>query len=207
MTLISAECVCSWSLHAHITGCAGSGCYFLRDSTVRACPSRHAPISWMLRSPHTAARQFSQRMCATQRCDILFQSDVPSLKSRNFNRSSGAHRDLSARCMHLTTPGIRRPSYGQAAQGEEEPPANGAADPTKFSGKKGKAAAKKGTEKTQWDILRSSGIPEAELPNFRYSSRHPGSTERFTCGWPPFMAILNLIAPTDVYISLDWAPS
>ena len=52
----------------------------------------------------------------------------------------------------------------QAAQGEgkAEP-----TDPTKFSGKKSKAVAKKGTGSTQWDILKQSGIPEAELPSFR----------------------------------------
>ncbi|BDA46666.1 Leucine-tRNA ligase, cytoplasmic [Coccomyxa sp. Obi] len=42
-------------------------------------------------------------------------------------------------------------------------------DPTKFAGKKSKATAKKGAGSTQWDILRSSGIPEAELPQFRHT--------------------------------------
>ena len=41
------------------------------------------------------------------------------------------------------------------------------ADPTKFSGKKSKAAAKKGPGATQWQILRQSGIPEEEIPEFR----------------------------------------
>ena len=52
----------------------------------------------------------------------------------------------------------------QAAQGEgkAEP-----TDPTRFSGKKSKAVAKKGTGSTQWDILKQSGILEAELPSFR----------------------------------------
>ncbi len=47
--------------------------------------------------------------------------------------------------------------------------ANAAAtkDPTKFSGKKSKAAAKKGTAATQWQILKQSGIPEEEIPQFR----------------------------------------
>lgn len=40
-------------------------------------------------------------------------------------------------------------------------------DPLKFAGKKSKAAAKQGSAKTQWGILRDSGIPEAEIPNFR----------------------------------------
>ena len=40
-------------------------------------------------------------------------------------------------------------------------------DPAKFSGKKSKAAAKKGAGSTQWDILIRSGIPEAEVPRFR----------------------------------------
>ena len=54
---------------------------------------------------------------------------------------------------------------------EEE--AAGPKDPTKFSGKKSKATAKKGQGSTQWDILRSSGIPEAELPEFRCPSLTP----------------------------------
>lgn len=41
------------------------------------------------------------------------------------------------------------------------------ADPTKFSGKKSKAAAKVVAKaKWQWDILRTSGIPENEIPKF-----------------------------------------
>lgn len=36
-------------------------------------------------------------------------------------------------------------------------------DPTKFGGKKSKAAAKKGVGSTQWDILKMSGIPEDEI--------------------------------------------
>jgi len=39
-------------------------------------------------------------------------------------------------------------------------------DPTKFSGKKSKAAAKKGPGATQWGILKLSGIPEADIPAF-----------------------------------------
>mmetsp|Transcript_17368 Transcript_17368/g.48365 ORF Transcript_17368/g.48365 Transcript_17368/m.48365 type:complete len:1080 (-) Transcript_17368:364-3603(-) len=41
------------------------------------------------------------------------------------------------------------------------------ADPSKFKGKKSKAAAKKGTGTTQYGILKDSGIPEAEIPDFR----------------------------------------
>jgi hypothetical protein len=51
---------------------------------------------------------------------------------------------------------------------EEE--AAGPKDPTKFSGKKSKATAKKGQGSTQWDILCSSGIPAEELPKFRFDS-------------------------------------
>jgi hypothetical protein len=40
-------------------------------------------------------------------------------------------------------------------------------DPTKFSGKKSKAAAKKGPGATQWQILKQSGIPEEDIPSFR----------------------------------------
>lgn len=37
--------------------------------------------------------------------------------------------------------------------------------------KKGKAAAKKGKGATQWDILKNSGIPEDEIPNFQCAAR------------------------------------
>lgn len=40
-------------------------------------------------------------------------------------------------------------------------------DPSKFSGKKSKAAAKKGTGATQWEIMRLSGIAEADIPAFK----------------------------------------
>ena len=40
-------------------------------------------------------------------------------------------------------------------------------DPSKFSGKKSKAAAKKGAGATQWEIMRLSGIAEEEIPAFR----------------------------------------
>lgn len=46
-------------------------------------------------------------------------------------------------------------------------PGQAKADPTKFSGKKSKAAAKKGPGATQWQILKQSGIPEGEIPDFR----------------------------------------
>ena len=40
-------------------------------------------------------------------------------------------------------------------------------DPTKFKATKGKATAKKGKGATQWDILKSSGIEESEIPRFQ----------------------------------------
>ncbi|KAK9826880.1 hypothetical protein WJX81_003148 [Elliptochloris bilobata] len=54
-----------------------------------------------------------------------------------------------------------------AAEAEAAQTAAAEKDPAKFSGKKSKAAAKKGTGSTQWDILIRSGIPEAEVPNCR----------------------------------------
>uniref|UniRef100_A0A7S0UUZ6 leucine--tRNA ligase n=1 Tax=Polytomella parva TaxID=51329 RepID=A0A7S0UUZ6_9CHLO len=44
------------------------------------------------------------------------------------------------------------------------------ADPTKFSGKKSKAAAKQGAGASQWEILKKSGIDEEDIPLFRHSS-------------------------------------
>lgn len=50
----------------------------------------------------------------------------------------------------------RRPWHSQAPAERE--------DPTKFTGKKSKAAAKTGPGSTQWEIMRMSGIPEDEIP-------------------------------------------
>ena len=62
-----------------------------------------------------------------------------------------------------------RVSCTQAAEAEAAQTAAAEKDPAKFSGKKSKAAAKKGAGSTQWDILIRSGIPEAEVPKFRCS--------------------------------------
>ena len=40
------------------------------------------------------------------------------------------------------------------------------ADPTKFAAKKSKAVAKAGTAAYQWEIMKSSGVPESEIPPF-----------------------------------------
>ena len=62
----------------------------------------------------------------------------------------------------------------QPIDGEEEAAKQQAdVDPTKFSGKKSKAAAKQGTAATQWGILAASGIPVSELPNFRCQPCQP----------------------------------
>ncbi|KAG2427994.1 hypothetical protein HXX76_011980 [Chlamydomonas incerta] len=52
----------------------------------------------------------------------------------------------------------------------EAAPADAKVDPTKFVSKKSKAAAKKGTGATQWQILKQSGIPEEQIPEFRQSA-------------------------------------
>lgn len=58
--------------------------------------------------------------------------------------------------------------YMQPIDGEEEAAKQQAdVDPTKFKGKKSKAASKQGTAATQWGILAASGIPQAEIPDFR----------------------------------------
>ncbi|KAG2497803.1 hypothetical protein HYH03_004074 [Edaphochlamys debaryana] len=65
------------------------------------------------------------------------------------------------------------PMDEDAAGGDAAAPAPGPeakADPTKFSGKKSKAAAKKGPGATQWQILKQSGIPEDQIPEFRNSA-------------------------------------
>eukprot|EP00854_Cymbomonas_tetramitiformis_P006329 gene6329-7584_t len=61
------------------------------------------------------------------------------------------------------------PAPEDVAPKEEAPKAEDGKDPTKFKGKKTKAVAKSGTEVYQWNILKSSGIDEAELPKFRDS--------------------------------------
>lgn len=58
-------------------------------------------------------------------------------------------------------------SGGGAAEAAAPAAPDAKADPTKFSGKKSKAAAKKGPGATQWQILTQSGIPESEIPAFR----------------------------------------
>ena len=40
------------------------------------------------------------------------------------------------------------------------------ADPTKFAAKKSKAVAKAGTAAYQWQIMKSSGVPEGDIPPF-----------------------------------------
>lgn len=53
---------------------------------------------------------------------------------------------------------------------EDDPPVPehaGAAAPDVKVTKKSKVAAKKGKGATQWDILKNSGIPEDEIPNFQ----------------------------------------
>ena len=52
---------------------------------------------------------------------------------------------------------------------EEAPAETEMKDPAKFKGKKSKATAKKGPGATQYDILKNSGIPEEEIPDFRDS--------------------------------------
>lgn len=58
------------------------------------------------------------------------------------------------------------PSGDDAAVQPEQEEEAGSGDPTKFVAKKSKAAAKKGTGNTQWDILKMSGIPEEEIAEF-----------------------------------------
>lgn len=62
----------------------------------------------------------------------------------------------------------------EAPAPEAAPAADVKADPTKFSGKKSKAAAKKGTGATQWQILKQSGIPEDQIPDFRWGPEEAG---------------------------------
>lgn len=71
--------------------------------------------------------------------------------------SATGGKQRHARLLTPSAPRGRRPQAGKA-------------DPTKFSGKKSKAAAKKGPGATQWQILRQSGIPEADIPAFRWAA-------------------------------------
>mmetsp|Transcript_13147 Transcript_13147/g.15928 ORF Transcript_13147/g.15928 Transcript_13147/m.15928 type:complete len:1141 (-) Transcript_13147:440-3862(-) len=63
------------------------------------------------------------------------------------------------------------PVFPAPVEESEEPApkeeAKGPTDPTKFKGKKTKAASKSGGQMYQWEILKSSGIPEGELASFR----------------------------------------
>jgi len=64
-------------------------------------------------------------------------------------------------CMHV----IQAAEAEVQAVAEQTPKDPGAG----FKGKKSKAAAKQGTAKRQWEILRDSGIPESELSDFRWT--------------------------------------
>jgi leucyl-tRNA synthetase len=66
------------------------------------------------------------------------------------------------------------PKFPQAVEEAQEPLAapSSSSDPTVFKATKGKAAAKKGKGATQWDILKSSGIPESEIHLFQYAAIH-----------------------------------
>ena len=66
---------------------------------------------------------------------------------------------MTVRCREFS---VSRRSQAPEGEGAPQP-----TDPTKFSGKKSKAIAKKGAGNTQWDILKLSGIPESEIPSFR----------------------------------------
>lgn len=59
------------------------------------------------------------------------------------------------------------PIYNRLVFSQSQDEAQEVKDPTKFGGKKSKAAAKKGAGSTQWDILRMSGIPEEEISQVR----------------------------------------
>jgi hypothetical protein len=60
--------------------------------------------------------------------------------------------------------------------------ASGPTDPTKFVGKKSKAASKRGPGATQWEILMKSGIPEDEIPRFRCGAASSSRGFRTLCG-------------------------
>ncbi|KAL3159318.1 hypothetical protein ABBQ32_011271 [Trebouxia sp. C0010 RCD-2024] len=62
-----------------------------------------------------------------------------------------------------------------------------------FKGKKSKAAAKQGTAKRQWEILRDSGIPEAEIADFRKSSH-----------WLRYFPPLAMRDMTAMGCGIDW---
>lgn len=67
-------------------------------------------------------------------------------------------------------PEEEEPTAEQAASAEASAAAAASeakTDPTKFSSKKSKSAAKKGTGAYQYNILLKSGIPEAEIAEFR----------------------------------------
>lgn len=86
----------------------------------------------------------------------------------------------------------------QAAEAEVEAVAEQTPrDPgASFKGKKSKAAAKQGTAKRQWEILRDSGIPEAEIAEF-------GKTSHWLRYFPP-LAMRDMTA---MGCGIDWRRS
>ena len=83
----------------------------------------------------------------------------------------------------------------QAAEAEVEAVAEQTPkDPgASFKGKKSKAAAKQGTAKRQWEILRDSGIPEAEIAEFRKTSH-----------WLRYFPPLAMRDMTAMGCGIDW---
>lgn len=86
----------------------------------------------------------------------------------------------------------------QAAEAEVEAAAEQTPrDPgASFKGKKSKAAAKQGTAKRQWEILRDSGIPEAEISEFRKTSH-----------WLRYFPPLAMRDMTAMGCGIDWRRS
>jgi len=70
------------------------------------------------------------------------------------------------------------------AVAEQTPKDHGAG----FKGKKSKAAAKQGTAKRQWEILRDSGIPESEISEFRWTHLFASGLANSNC-WQAFIFI------------------
>ena len=93
-------------------------------------------------------------------------------------------------CQLIVPLACKQPGHGMQAEAAEPGPdpiaapmqdlhANGAVkgDPTKFSGKKSKAVAKKGAAKSQYATMLLNDIPKEQIPPFRWaaSAQHVGT--------------------------------
>ena len=147
------------------TDLSSSGCLFAHATDpVRALGWRHVSFSSPLHGVVLACVSTMHACC----CCVGTAQVLPGL-SQLFNGPSGP----------FSVQLLMAPVQAEAAEAGSDPTAapakamqaNGAvkADPTKFSGKKSKATAKKGGAKSQYATMLLNDIPEGDIAAFRHA--------------------------------------